>query len=99
MGDMNVGNVLSSAIERRNGSRQVSGDPLSDFRTALGESIHEVNKLLEQADEKAQEMALGQGDIHQAMMAMEEANISLRMLIQVRNKIVAAYEEIMRMQV
>jgi flagellar hook-basal body complex protein FliE len=44
-------------------------------------------------------MVLGKTDIHQAMMTMEEAHISLRMLIQVRNKIIAAYEEMMRMQV
>jgi flagellar hook-basal body complex protein FliE len=99
MDDMNIKNVLSGPVGKPGPYQRVSGDPLSDFRTALSESIHDVNKLLGQADEKAQEMALGQGDIHQAMMAMEEANISLRMLIQVRNKIVAAYEEIMRMQV
>jgi flagellar hook-basal body complex protein FliE len=99
MDDLSIRNVLGGPVGKLEQSQRASGDPLSDFRTALGESIHEVNRLLGQADEKTQEMAMGKGDIHQAMMAMEEANISLRMLIQVRNKIIAAYEEIMRMQV
>jgi flagellar hook-basal body complex protein FliE len=40
----------------------------------------------------------GTKDIHQAMISMEEAHISMRLLIQVRNKVISAYEEIMRMQ-
>jgi len=38
-------------------------------------------------------------DIHQAMVAMEQANVSFRLMVQVRNKMMAAYEEIMRMQI
>jgi flagellar hook-basal body complex protein FliE len=44
-------------------------------------------------------MVLGKKDIHEAMAAIEQANLSLRMVIQVRNKMIAAYEEIMRMQI
>jgi flagellar hook-basal body complex protein FliE len=41
---------------------------------------------------------MGKKDIHQTMIDMEMAGISLRMMIQFKNKIIAAYEEIMRMQ-
>ena len=53
---------------------------------------------LSRADQSVQDMALGEADIHQAMITMEQANLSLRLMIDVRNKIIAAYEEIMRLQ-
>jgi flagellar hook-basal body complex protein FliE len=73
-------------------------DPLSDFKRVLKNSVEEVNQLLSQADQSAQAMVTGSQDIHQAMIAIEQANLSLRLMVQVRNKMVAAYEEIMRMQ-
>jgi flagellar hook-basal body complex protein FliE len=78
--------------------KPVSQDVLGDFKKTLSQSIEDVNKMLTQADQSAQEMVTGKQDIHEAMISMEEANISLRMMTQVRNKILAAYEEIMRMQ-
>jgi flagellar hook-basal body complex protein FliE len=99
MNDLSIKNVLSVPVGKSGMDQPVSKDPLSDFKSALSHSIQEVNHLLGQADEQAQEMVQGKTDIHQAMISMEEANVSLRMLIQVRNKIIAAYEEIMRMQV
>jgi len=43
-------------------------------------------------------MVLGEKDIHEAMIDIEKANISFRLMMQVRNKLLSAYEEIMRMQ-
>jgi flagellar hook-basal body complex protein FliE len=85
-------------ITSENYEKPISHDPISDFKTALSQSIDEVNQLLAQADQSTQEMLLGKQDIHQAMIAMEQANISLRLMIQIRNKIIAAYEQIMQMQ-
>ncbi len=60
----------------------------------------EVNKDQLQAEKKVNEMVAGKNkDIPGTMIAMEKADVSLRMLMAVRNKIVNAYEEIMRMQV
>jgi len=58
-----------------------------------------TNDLFTQADQATQAMALGQKDVHQAMIALEQANLAFRLMIQVRNKMISAYEEIMRMQV
>jgi flagellar hook-basal body complex protein FliE len=44
-------------------------------------------------------MILGEKDVHQAMIALEQANLAFRLMVQVRNKIISAYEEIMRMQI
>ncbi len=73
-------------------------DPLADFKKALHQSITELNELSHEANQKVHEMIMGETDIHEAMIAMEKAGISLRLMIQIRNKIMAAYEEIMRMQ-
>jgi flagellar hook-basal body complex protein FliE len=98
MNEIKVGNVLagSSGSGAMGGAR--TRDPISDFKKALGQSIEELNTQLSQADQSAQEMVMGRADVHQSMIAMEQANLSLRLMIDVRNKILAAYEEIMRMQ-
>jgi flagellar hook-basal body complex protein FliE len=71
----------------------------NSFGDVLKESISKVDSLQKEADRAIQEMAAGSGDIHNAMIAMEKASISFQMMMQVRNKIVSAYEEVMRMQV
>jgi flagellar hook-basal body complex protein FliE len=98
MNEINVGNILSGSSERATISKAKPQDLVSDFKTALSQSIEELNTQLSQADQSAQEMALGKADVHQAMITMEQANLSLRLMIDVRNKIIAAYEEIMRLQ-
>jgi flagellar hook-basal body complex protein FliE len=74
-------------------------DILQDFQKILSDSIGEVDRLAKDADHSVQEMALGKVDIHEAMIAMEKANIAFRLMVQVHNKMIGAYEEIMRMQV
>ena len=60
----------------------------------------QVNRDQLIADQKVSEMVAGRNkDIPKTMIAMEKADISLRLLMAVRNKLVSAYEEVMRMQV
>ncbi len=70
------------------------------FADVLGNSIAEVNKLQQQADASISSLASGEkASLHDTMIAMEQADVSFRMMMQVRNKIVEAYQEIMRMQI
>ena len=70
------------------------------FANLLKESVEKVNELQKQADVAINDLVMGNNkDIVQTMVTMEKADISFRLMIQVRNKIVQAYEEIMRMQV
>ena len=70
------------------------------FSNLLKESVEKVNELQKQADVAINDLVVGNNkDIVQTMITMEKAGISFRLMIQVRNKIVQAYEEIMRMQV
>lgn len=66
----------------------------------FGKILTEASKNLEAADDAiTQSSTGGPVDLHEVMIAMEKADISLRMLVQVRNKAIDAYQEIMRMQV
>lgn len=69
-----------------------------DFQEFLKKSLRETNKEMIKSDEQIKEMIGGQKDVQETMIALEEANLSLRLLLQIRNKLIAAYEEIMRMQ-
>ena len=78
--------------------QQVRHDPVPDFKEILTRSVNEVNEQAAHSNRSVEQMLLGKMDIHQAMIAMEKAGISFSLLVQVRNKIITAYEEIMRMQ-
>ncbi|MBU1706471.1 flagellar hook-basal body complex protein FliE [bacterium] len=69
------------------------GDTLSDF-------IQNVNELQKVSAEKTLAFATGQiQDIHEVMTASTEAGIAMQLLIEMRNKVVDAYRELMRMQI
>ena len=73
---------------------------LSGFSGMLKKSVEKVNALQKQADTAIDDLVLGDNkDIVQTMIMMEKADISFRLVMQIRNKIIQAYEEIMRMQV
>jgi flagellar hook-basal body complex protein FliE len=72
--------------------------PRSDFKNILSSAIQEVNKLQTQANESVLGMVSGKTDIHTTMVAMEKSGISFRLMLAARNKMIAAYEEVMRMQ-
>jgi len=70
------------------------------FEDMLKESLLKVNTLQGEADKSIEKMAAGNGgDLHNTMIAIEKADLSFNLMVQVRNKLLAAYEEIMRMQV
>ena len=96
MDDLRIAKIASSPLIET--TKSVSKDPLTDFGKTLSQSMQSVNNMLNQADENTQEMVTGKKDIHEAMISLEQADISLRLMVQVRNKILSAYEEIMRMQ-
>jgi len=71
-----------------------------EFYGMLKNVMGEVNRLQKEADTAVEEISYGkEKDIHQTMIALEKAEISFQLMMQLRNKIVAAYEEVMRMQI
>lgn len=79
----------------------VSPDKQSvSFGDTLKEAIQGVNQLQKDADKKMQDLATGKAkSIPDVMIATEKADIALKLMVQVRNKIIEAYQEVMRMQV
>lgn len=68
------------------------------FQETLGTFAREVNAQLNNADRKTAEFAVGKRqDIHEVVIASEKAGISFRLLMEIRNKLLDAYQEIMRM--
>jgi len=72
----------------------------ADFGAVLRKSLGEVNQLQAKADEAVEALATGEGiSLHETMIALEKADLSFRLMMEVRNKIVQAYREILSMQV
>jgi flagellar hook-basal body complex protein FliE len=69
------------------------------FAAALGQLMSSTDAAASGANEAVSGMLHGTGDVHDAMIAMQRAQSTLELTIQVRNKLVAAYQEIMRMPV
>ena len=81
-------------------AQDVGGDPSATFTQAIKKAVSEVNHLQTEADKLAVDLASGNvEDVHKAMIAMQKAKLALEFTIQVRNKVIEAYQEIMRMQV
>ncbi len=76
---------------------QPSGD---SFASMLGKMVSEVNEQQASASQSVAALQGGQNiPLHQAVVAMEEANVSFQLMVEVRNRLLDAYQEIMRMQV
>jgi flagellar hook-basal body complex protein FliE len=71
--------------------------PQKEFGNVLNQMVDEVSRLQQDGDKKISGSLVGQEDLHEAMLSLEKANLSLKVLIQVRNKMIQAYEELSRM--
>jgi len=73
----------------------------SDFANALKSSIAQINQTQMQAQSLTQDFELGKPGVqlHDVMISMSKANVSFQQMVQVRNKLVSAYQDIMNMQV
>jgi len=70
-----------------------------EFSERLKSAVLEVNANQNIGDESIEAVIQGKMGIHEGMMALGKANTSLKLLAQVRNKVMTAYNEVMRMQV
>jgi flagellar hook-basal body complex protein FliE len=70
------------------------------FESTLGRMVAEVNTKQTAAGEAVAGLVTGQNvPLHRAMIAMEEASVSFQLMVEVRNKLLESYQELMRMQV
>ncbi len=68
------------------------------FDAAINDAINKVSQVQDDVDSAVQELASG-GDITNAVLAMEKADMTFQLMVEVRNKLLSTYKEIMRMHV
>ncbi len=75
-------------------------DTTESFSATLGAAIKDVNTLQNEAGKAVEQMITGEAtDLHQVMIAAEKAKTSFDLLMEVRNKAIDTYRELMRLQV
>lgn len=98
------GQTLKEIRDSRNSIQAPSVTGTSEagksFADTLKDAVSNVNQMQQAADVKMQELATGKTqNIHDVMLTSEKADIALKLMVQVRNKIIEAYQEVMKMQV
>ncbi len=81
-------------------SKPVANSGGGSFADTLQNAMDSVNETQVGADDKLAELAAGQTpDLHGTMIALQEADITLRAMVSVRDKVVDAYQQVMNMQI
>jgi flagellar hook-basal body complex protein FliE len=76
-----------------------TGTGAAGFSDTLGKLISAVDDSSTDANQAVGRMLDGSGDVHEAMIALQRADVMLQLTVQVRNKLVQAYQDVMRMSV
>ncbi len=75
-------------------------DAAASFGGSLSQAVQDLSGMQQNADNAMVKLASGQPiEMHEAMLAMEEASIGMQFAMQVRTKVIEAYQEVMRTQV
>jgi flagellar hook-basal body complex protein FliE len=90
-----IGSLSNSGAIQGNRASKEGG---ASFETFVKETLAKVNTVQNEAEKAIQELSIG-GDVSSAVIAMEKADLSFQVMIEVRNKLISAYEEVMRLQV
>lgn len=102
---MNIGpigplNIPIPGISGTGAGGAVHTEGTKTFGSHFEDAVSQLNRLQKDADAATVEVASGQtSDLHSALVKVEEASLALQLAIQVRNKVLESYQEIMRMQV
>lgn len=98
MSDLKVNQINNNiGVQRPAGPRDTSSGQAA-FNEILDDVLAKLNQVQSDAEKAVTELA-GGGDVLQAVVAMEKADMNFQLMVEVRNKLISAYEEIMRMQV
>jgi flagellar hook-basal body complex protein FliE len=70
------------------------------FTKVIDHLLGQANQLQAQADQAVQELALGKtDDLHRVLLAVSQADLSFRLILEIRNRLTDAFQEVTRMQV
>ena len=100
MNDITIQNHTESLVGATPTGKRTQPSHSVSFGQMLKGSLDQVNRLQKEADVSINALAVGKNtDIHQTMIAVEKASVSFELLMQIRNKVISAYQTIMRMPV
>jgi flagellar hook-basal body complex protein FliE len=95
MNEIKINNLSPARLQKT--ERIHSNDP-AGFGSVIKSAIDNVNGMDRDADKSILNLLQGKEEVHTTMIALQKADMSMRMLLSVRNKVIEAYREIMRMQ-
>ena len=100
MSGFHIGQLSGSGAISPNLLKPTSTEAPADgaFSQAMDAALGKVNTAHNEAEKAVQDLTKG-GDVTDAMLAMEQADMSFQVMLEVRNQLVSAYQEVMRMQV
>jgi len=99
MTNLKIDGTLSN-LATPDGVKKQDGGSGSSFADLLKNSIEEVDDLQKAGDKALSDIATGQvKDLHQAALAINKAETSMKMMLEVRNKAISAYKEILKTQI
>ena len=79
---------------------ETTGAERPDFAKWLDQQVQTADREIRAADKEVQKLAVGETEnLHQVMLSLERARLSLDLIVQVRNRLLEAYQDIQRMQV
>lgn len=91
-----LGSVVSAASHALVPATSEAG---GSFASTLNAAVQQVNNLQTTAEQKVTNLIAGNGeDVHAATLSVEKASLAFDLMLQVRNKVVSAYQEISRLQ-
>ncbi|MEF9934234.1 MAG: flagellar hook-basal body complex protein FliE [Clostridium sp.] len=94
-----IGTLFDSQINKLQNNKTENIENTKGFGDFVKDALNKVNDKMIKSDDLTQKAILGQVDnVHEVLVAAEEARLSLELTVQIRNKIVEAYQEINRMQ-
>jgi len=77
-----------------------SATPGAGFGQMVSQGLEQVNNTLLDSQVDMQRLAAGEvGNLHQVMLRMEQSRLSFQLMLQVRNRLLESYQDVMRMQV
>jgi flagellar hook-basal body complex protein FliE len=94
-----IGPVKGPHIPHEGVKAKPAGKQFPSFKETLSKYMAEVNEMQNKADESIEKMAAGEiTDVHQVMNSVQEANLAFNMMMEIRNKVMDAYQEVMRLR-
>jgi flagellar hook-basal body complex protein FliE len=103
--NMNIDQVLAQmrvmSAQATNGNVETARPGGADFGSLLKQSIDQVNEIQQQASAMRESFERGEGDMDlaQVMIAAQKSSLSFEAMVQVRNKLIEAYKDVMSMPI